>query len=322
MAHTEFDIIERYFRRPAAPGRMPAVGVGDDCALIDLSSSSRWAVTTDTLAEAVHFHPGTDPERLGHKVLAVSLSDLAAMGATPAYATLALTLPRVDERWLGAFSRGFFALAALFGVTLIGGDTTQGPRTLTATLMGELPAGKGLMRSGARPGDRIFVSGTLGDAAGALADLEGAGGAPPWPLRLRLERPEPRVALGQAILDLATSAIDLSDGLAQDLEHVLGASGVGATVRVDRVPLSEALRTHIPYPKRLALALSGGDDYELCFTAPADRREQVFKCGHRCGVPVTEIGFISDQAGLRLLDSAERPFPLSRSGYEHFSHET
>ncbi len=322
MAHSEFDIIHRYFSHPSASARAPALGLGDDCALIDLPSSSRWAVTTDTLVEEVHFHPDTDPERLGHKVLAVSLSDLAAMGATPAYATLALTLPRVDEQWLAAFSDGFFRLADLFGVTLIGGDTTRGPRSITAMLIGELPAGRGLTRSGAKPGDLIFVSGTLGDAAGALAALAGAGGDPPLPLRLRLERPEPRVGLGQALLDVASSAIDLSDGLAQDLGHVLGASGVGATVRVDRLPLSEALRAQVPYPEHLALALSGGEDYELCLTAPADRRVQVVQCGRRCGVPITEIGFISEQAGLRLLDCDGYPFPLSRSGYEHFSHET
>ena len=321
MAHSEFDIIDRYFRHPSAPGRMPTLGLGDDCALIDLPSSSRWAVTTDTLAEEVHFHPGTDPERLGHKVLAVSLSDLAAMGATPAYATLALTLPRVDEQWLAAFSEGFFRLADVFGVSLMGGDTTRGPRSITVTLIGELPADRGLTRSDAQPGDLIFVSGTLGDAAGALTVMAEAGGNPPLPLRLRLERPEPRVALGQALLDVASSAIDLSDGLAQDLGHVLGASCVGATVRVDRVPLSDALRARVPYPRNLVLALSGGEDYELCFTAAAEQREQVIQCGRRCGVPVTEIGFVSEQAGLRLLDCDGDPVPLSRSGFEHFSHE-
>ena len=315
MPTTEFDLIERFFAGHDRH-RDVLLGVGDDAALLaPPPPGEALVVTIDTLVAGVHFLADGDPQALGHKLLAVSLSDLAAMGASPAWATLALTLPEPDEAWLESFCRGLFELASEYEVALVGGDTTRGPLTLTLQAAGHVPPELALRRAGARPGDAVCVTGTLGDAALALAppgDLQ-AGEADF--LQQRLDRPTPRVATGLALRGLATAAIDLSDGLAADLGHVLEASGVGASLDLVRLPLSPPLR-------RLAdmgdwtHPLAGGDDYELCFTLPAARLAELETLD--CGVDVTRIGTVEAEPGLRLVAPDGSPYTLTRAGYDHF----
>jgi len=301
---SEFEIIARYFSRPA---RAALLGVGDDAALLAPTPGMALAVSTDLLLEGRHFAGGADARRLGHKSLAVNLSDMAAMGAAPRWATLALALPEVDERWLGAFADGFYALAERFDVDLVGGDTTRGPRSICVTIFGEVPAGQALRRDGARPGDDIWVSGELGGAAYALADPRDEGAAK------RLHEPEPRVALGERLRGVASSAIDVSDGLAQDLGHILERSGVGATVEYGRLPKHRIADAAL----ERRCVLSGGDDYELLFTAPAGRRGDLERLGSE---PVlTRIGEIRPASeGLAVLDARGAPIPLER-GFDHFA---
>lgn len=295
----EFALIERLAR--AIPSRGPGVdlGIGDDAAVLAPEPGKRLAISSDTLNEGVHFLPGADPEALGHKALAVNLSDLAAMGAEPRWALLNLTLPEADADWLDAFARGFAGLATAHELALVGGDTTQGPLSLTVTVLGSLPAQGGLTRSGAGAGDRVFVSGTLGDAAYALgrrqagvgdsaADLSGTDAA--------LDRPSPRLALGQGLLRQATACIDVSDGLLADLGHVARASGLSAELELASLPGSETLLA-LPETQRWDLQLCGGDDYELCFTAPPERREAILALGEQLGLPLTEIGFMAATDG-------------------------
>jgi thiamine-monophosphate kinase len=266
-------------------------------------------VVMDTMVEGVHFPRGTAPADVGWKSLAVNLSDLAAMAAEPAWATLALTLPQPDATWVRAFARGFAALARRHGVALVGGDTTRGRLTVTVQAHGFVPLRRALRRDGARAGDAIFVSGTLGDAAAGLADRRQA------TLRARLDRPTPRVALGVALRGVASAAIDVSDGLAADLGHVLDASGVGATLDVDALPTSAALRAAVPdATRRRALQVGGGDDYELCFTVPTRRFARVATIAREQRLRLTRIGTIERERGLR--DAAG--LPLERSGYTHF----
>ncbi|MFZ5557710.1 MAG: thiamine-phosphate kinase [Pseudomonadota bacterium] len=315
---SEFEIIERYFTLPS-PGAV--LGVGDDAALVRAGHGMDLAVATDMLVAGRHFPLDTDPERLGHKALAVNLSDLAAMGAQPRWALLALALPEADEDWLAAFARGFAALAAQHGVELVGGDTTHGPLNLCVTVMGEVPAGAALRRDGAKAGDDVWVSGTLGDAALALANLQQRVELLPHEaaaLMPRLETPQPRVALGIALRGIAHSAIDVSDGLAADLGHVLKRSGVAATVEAARLPLSEALRVRGARPELMAWVLAGGDDYELCFTAPPGVREVIDDLGRELSVPVSRIGAIESGAGLTVLDGGGRPLQLQKAGFDHF----
>jgi thiamine-monophosphate kinase len=264
---SEFDLIARYFTRPA---RSAVLGVGDDAALLRPAAGMELAISTDMLVSGQHFLPDTDPRRLGHKALAVNLSDLAAMGATPRWALLSLALPEADEAWLAAFAAGFFALAEHHGVELVGGDTTRGPLNVNVTILGEVEAGRALRREGAQAGDDIWVSGELGGAALALRrlrdeivlDLEDAESC-----QARLEAPEPRLALGKGLLGLAHAAIDISDGLLADLGHILERSRKGARIEAARIPAAPALTSR---PDLIApCAYSGGDDYELCFTAPA-----------------------------------------------------
>src|SRR2546426_7158028 len=260
----EFEIIRRYFERPP---KHAVLGVGDDCALLAARAGFEIAVTTDMLVEGRHFLPGADARALGHKALAVSLSDLAATGAAPRWATLAIALPAADESWLGAFAQGLFALADRYGVDLIGGDTTRGPLlVVNVTAFGEVPAGSALLRSGARPGDDIWVSGELGGAALALAHPEIGEAAK------RLHEPEPRVALGERLRELAHAAIDVSDGLTGDLAHILERSRVGAVVHYEQVPRAPAFKHVKDAALEKRCVLSGGDDYELLFTAPQSRR--------------------------------------------------
>ena len=315
---SEFDLIARHFTW-ATPGAL--LGVGDDAALLAPSAGQALAVTTDLLVEGTHFLAGTDPHRLGHKCLAVNLSDLAAMGAQPRWFTLGLSLPAVDEPWLAAYAAGLQALAIAHGIELVGGDTTRGPLTVAVTAIGEVPAGQALRRDGARVGDEIWVSGVLGEAACALAALQGRAG----PLaraclagRERLEAPQPRVALGLALRGVATAAIDVSDGFAADLGHVLARSRVGARVQVGRLPLPAALAAHRDHALVGAAALGGGDDYELCFTAPASAREHVLTAAAAAAVPVTRVGEVVAGGGLELLDDHGSPVRAERAGFDHF----
>jgi thiamine-monophosphate kinase len=266
------------------------------------------AVSTDLLVEGRHFRAGADPRRLGHKALAVNLSDMAAMGARPRWATLALALPAANERWLAGFSKGFFALARRFGVELVGGDTTRGPLAICVTIFGEVPKGKALRRDGARTGDGIWVSGRLGGAAYALVrpgDM--AAGK-------RLHLPEPRVALGLALRGIATSAIDVSDGFAQDLGHILDRSGVSAVVHYDWLPKHPIRDAKL----QQRCVLSGGDDYELIFTARAGARAKVDAIARALRLKLTRVGTIGRGRGLRVLDARGRPIRAAR-GYDHFA---
>ncbi|MBN8760272.1 MAG: thiamine-phosphate kinase [Thiobacillus sp. 65-69] len=315
----EFDLIARYFTR-ATPGAV--LGVGDDCALLAPASGMQLAVTSDMLLEGRHFMPQDSPAGLGHKSLAVNLSDLAAMGAAPRWVTLSIALPAVDEAWLAAFARGFFRMADLHGVELVGGDTTRGPLTFGITAIGEVPPGQALRRDGAKPGDDVWVSGVIGSAAMALAYRQG---------RLFMEQidaarvlpalylPTPRVALGIALRGLATSAIDISDGLAADLGHILERSRVGAVLEFDALPLLPATRTYLHEAAARDAVLAGGDDYELCFTAPCDRRDAVHAAAAAADTPVTRIGRIVDAAGLAIVDANGHPLSLERTGHDHFA---
>ncbi|MFY8103585.1 MAG: thiamine-phosphate kinase [Ramlibacter sp.] len=315
----EFELIERFFNRPAQ--RNP-LGVGDDCALLAPAPGMQLAVSSDMLVEGRHFLAGTDPRRLGHKCLAVNLSDLAACGARPLAFTLALALPAADAGWLEPFSQGLLALADAHGCELVGGDTTRGPLTVCITVFGEVPAGQALLRSGARADDDLYVSGSLGDARLALEAARGTLTVPAPVLaaaRERLDAPTPRVALGLGLRGIATSAIDISDGLLGDLGHVLRQSGVAATVDADAAAsLLEAGSTLEPGLRR-AYALAGGDDYELAFTAPAVAREAVQAAASRAGTRVKRIGRIDAGSGLRLVDAQGRPVPGDFPSFDHFA---
>ncbi len=315
---SEFDLIKRYFTR-ATPGAL--LGVGDDAALLQPGDGNVLAVSTDMLVSGTHFFPDTDPFLLGHKTLAVNLSDMAAMGAQPRWATLAVALPDANEAWLGKFSAGFFALAQRYAVELVGGDTTRGPLNLCVTIIGELPQGTALLRSGAQPGDEIWVSGRLGDAALALAHLqrrtllseaEFAVCAP------ALYQPQPRVELGLALRGIANSAIDISDGLLADLGHILDASQAAAEIDWVRVPVSPVLRVHADRSQGMQCALSGGDDYELCFTAPAGRHAEIANIGARLGLPLTRIGKVVAGEGCIVHDADGNPLNPESDGYDHF----
>ena len=319
----EFELIERYFRR--APRNADVrIGIGDDGAVIAPAAGMEYVISVDMLVEGRHFAPETNPVLLGHKTLAVNLSDLAAMGALPRFVLLAGALPTPDPEWLAGFMRGFDALAAQYDVELIGGDTTRGPRTLCVTAIGEVPAGTALTRSGATPGDTIFVSGTLGDAALALAFAAGrtdVDEAALPALQRSLDRPEPRIALGVALRGIASSAIDLSDGLTGDLGHVLAASRVGATIDLAAIPCSDALRAKkgIERPTALGCLLAGGDDYELCFTAQPAMRERVDALALVLGIPLTAIGAITAESGLTIRDEHGRPLPSLPRAFDHFA---
>ncbi len=318
----EFDLIARYFTRPQVvrPGSPLQLGIGDDCALLAPPAGELLAISTDMLVEGRHFFEGADPEALGHKALAVNLSDLAAMGARPLAFSLALALPAADAGWLEGFARGMFALADAHGAELIGGDTTRGPLNLCITIYGSVPAQVALRRAAARAGDQLWVSGTLGDARLALEALQGKRLLDRTLLRpasARLHRPEPRVALGLALRGIARAAIDVSDGLLGDLAHVLASSGVGAVVDAEALPCGEALAAQAP-ALRHEFALNGGDDYELCFTAAADRAEAVQAAAQAAGVRVTRIGRIVGDSGLQVTDSAGQPLAIATHSFDHF----
>ncbi len=315
----EFDLIARHFTRPAANA---VLGVGDDCALVDVTNGMDLAVSTDTMVSGTHFFPDVDPEALGHKALAVNLSDIAAMGGLPYWAMLALTLPHVDHTWLAAFAKGFFDLAQEYNVSLIGGDTTRGQTlVLTVTIMGEVPAGAALRRSGAKAGNDIWVSGNLGDAALAVAHRYGKvvlTEADYHEALMRLYEPTPRVQLGQALRGLATAAIDVSDGVLQDLGHICRLSGVGATVELEKIPVSSIGAKHInSEPGRNAI-IAGGDDYELCFTAPPNSRDSIEDLQDVLGMPLSRIGQIKRGKGVSLLGGDGKAVKIDGRGYDHF----
>ena len=322
----EFDLIARYFTRPV---RHAALGVGDDCALLAPRPGMQLAISSDMLVEGRHFFADVDPEALGHKALAVNLSDLAACGARPLAFTLALALPRVDEAWLAGFSKGLLALADAHGCELVGGDTTQGPLNICITVFGEVPAGQALLRSGARAGDDIYVSGTLGDARLALEALLGHIHLPDELLaqaRQRLERPTPRVALGLALRGIASSAMDVSDGLLGDFGHILKASGVGACIRTDETikliaagAFPSGARGQFDQKLLHQCTLAGGDDYELLFTAPPQHRAAVAEAATQSQTPVTRIGQVEAAPGLRLLDAQGMPVENRFASFDHFA---
>ena len=321
MAHSspEFDLIARHFTRPAANA---VLGVGDDCALVDVTNGMDLAVSTDTMVSGTHFFPDVDPENLGHKALAVNLSDMAAMGAMPYWAMLALTLPTVDHQWLAAFAKGFFDLAAEFNVSLVGGDTTRGPLTLTVTIMGEVPAGAALRRSGAKAGNDIWVSGNIGDAALAVAHRNGKlvlAESDYHEAVMRLYEPTPRVALGQALRGTATAAIDVSDGLLADLGHICRLSGVGATVDLASIPVSAIGQKHFGGDAGRTAIVAGGDDYELCFTAAPISRESIEALSENLGIRITRIGQVKRGKGVSLLGPDGKAVKIDGRGYDHFS---
>lgn len=315
---SEFGLIRRYFTRPTPKATL---GVGDDCALLAPRPGHELAISTDMLVAGRHFFPHAEPRALGHKALAVNLSDLAAMGAEPRAFTLAVALPQADAAWLKPFSEGLLALADAFHCELIGGDTTRGPLTLSLTVFGDVPATAALRRDAARPGDDIWVSGSVGDARLALGALRDE-----WPLtpealaqvQPRMDRPSPRVALGLALRGIARAALDVSDGLLGDLGHILAQSRVGATIVVDDVPRSATLAAQSP-ALQLQCTLAGGDDYELCFTAPADARDAVVAAWQRADVAVTRVGRIDAETGLRLVDAHGAPVTFTHGSFDHFS---
>ena len=319
----EFALIDRHFTRAARRADV-VLGVGDDGALLQPPAGSWLVLTTDTMVCGTHFLPTDDPEALGHKLVAVNLSDLAAMGADPAWLTLALTLPEIDHDWLAAFASGLFGLADAVGAELVGGDVTRGPLTLTLQAAGTVPAGMALRRDGARPGDGVYVSGTLGDAALAL-DLRLAGASLPVPLAVplaaRLDRPSARLALGRALRGQASAAIDVSDGLLADLGHLCARSGVGAEIDLSRLPRSEAFVAAARGELDADKPLNGGEDYELCFTLPAGQADAVSALIQAGGCPITRIGRISATPGVRCRDATGRLVAPSRAGFDHFTAE-
>jgi thiamine-monophosphate kinase len=322
----EFELIDRYFKRPA---RRAALGVGDDCALLAPAPGMQLAVSSDMLIEGRHFLSTVDPFKLGHKALAVNLSDLAACGAKPLAFTLALALPQADEAWLEGFSRGLFALADAHDCELIGGDTTRGPLAICITVFGEVPPGQALLRSGARAGDDLYVSGTLGDARLALEVFRGTRSLPQPAFdaaRIRMETPTPRVALGLALRGVATAAADISDGLVGDLGHILKASRVGACIDTSIAINLIANRGHLKLGNgqfdaetALECVLAGGDDYELVFTSPSSARSRVKAAALQSETSVTRIGVIEAASGLRLVDATGQPVHRRFASFDHFA---
>lgn len=311
MPLSEFALIQRFFTRQRVANPSTLLGIGDDCALLSIPDGYELAVTTDTMVENVHFFAGTDPELLGHKLLAVNLSDLASMGAKPVSVTLALTLPKVDENWLAAFAKGFLSLAERYSVDLIGGDTTSGALTLTVQALGLVPKGQALKRSAARIGDFIYMTGSLGDAGLGLKIQQGYRCASPDAALTRINRPEPQIEAGLSLVGIAHACIDLSDGLAGDLGHILEQSQVGACLDWKALPLSKAVLAYINDTGDWLMPLAAGDDYELCFTVSPLQAGQL-------NIAATKIGIIEPEPGLRL-DKSGNIHPLEVKSFEHFS---
>ncbi len=318
---SEFDLIAQYFTRPVRHTERIALGVGDDCALLNPSTGMQLAISSDMLVEGRHFFPNADPYQLGHKCLAVNLSDLAAMGAEPRAFTLALALPEARAEWLTPFSSGLLTLADRHDCELVGGDTTKGPLNICITVFGEVAPGKALRRDAAQAGDDIWISGTLGDARLALAGYRKELALDAATLDMaaqRMHAPTPRVELGLALRGIANAAIDISDGLVGDLAHILKRSGVGATLSVDALPAGPMLARQ-PQELRHRFTLAGGDDYELCFTAPPAQRDKVLAAAHGAATSVARVGRIEAAAGLRLIDADGAPLSLQLSSFDHFA---
>lgn len=317
----EFDIIERFFKRQ--PKRSDVVmGIGDDAALVTPPENCHLVVTCDTLVEGVHFFPDMPANALGYKALAVSLSDLAAMGAEPRWVSLAITLPCADTTWLSSFCEGFFELAEYFNVTLIGGDTTRGPLSVTVTAHGVLPHDRALLRGGAKAGDSVYVTGNLGASGLALLQLQGELKLPDSEFELVLNRhyyPQPRVLTGYGLRDVANSCIDISDGLMADLGHLLVSSGCGAQLELDNLPINESVMTALSKPQAMQLALTAGEDYELCFTVPPVNKGALDVALSHCGISFTCIGQLNTQAGQIQMKLDGEPFVVQQSGWDHFS---
>ncbi len=316
---SEFDLIKRYFNRPQPDA---VLGVGDDAALVQVSPGMQLAISADMLVAGTHFYADIDPWMIGWKSMAVNISDMAAMGAQPRWATLAIALPKADEIWVARFAEGFFACAEQFDVALIGGDTTRGPLTISVQIMGEIAPGQSLLRSNAHVGDDLWVSGQLGDAALALAAIQGR-----FPLSETelyacspaLHQPQPRVALGRALQGLAHSALDISDGLLADLGHILERSKVGAEVWLKAIPQSNTVSAHSHQNEVQSMILSGGDDYELCFTAPAKNRHRIAEIGQKLGLTMAIIGQITASPTLTVLGLDNTPLTLKEHGFDHFA---
>ena len=320
---SEFDLIAKYFSQHTVNTDL---GIGDDAALIRISADHQLAVSTDTLVAGTHFFHETAPYDIGWKSLAVNVSDMAAMGAMPKWATLAIALPLAEETWIAEFSRGFFACASLFGIDLIGGDTTKGPLNINVNIMGEVATGKALRRSGAKVGDDIWVSGTIGDAALGLAHAQNKlhskfnldDGYVEYCLN-RLHRPQPRIRLGLALLEFAHSAIDVSDGLLSDLGHILKASNVGAEIHLNKLPCSLFASKHLHEKQIQQCILAGGDDYELCFTAPCNLRDKIQTISTDLHLPLTLIGNIHADSSVVVLDENKLAITIDKTGYDHFA---
>ena len=307
----EFDLIRDYFTWPIKDPSV-TLGVGDDAALFSLEQGYQLVITTDTLVEGVHFSASTSAKDIAHKSLAVNLSDIAAMGAKAKYYTLAIALPKIDKSWLQEFSDSLRQLSGYYEVSLIGGDTTRGALNITITMFGMVKNSKALTRSGARPGDGVYVSGTIGDAGFCFWKL--SNGLIPSNQELkRLNCPTPRVELGLALKNQASACIDVSDGLEQDLSHILKTSSVGAVIEVEKIPISEALLGHIKDTNDWSIPLCGGDDYELCFTVPEDKEEALKKLSESCNVNITRIGVVTKSLGLQI-----EGFDGPRKSYQHF----
>lgn len=318
MSHDEQTVIERYFRHLGAVRTDVVLGIGDDAALLRTQPGHELVQTTDTLVEQIHFRPGSPPRSLGHRALGVNLSDLAAMGATPAWALLSLTLPQIDDSWLGEFAAGFGVLARSYGVALVGGNLSRGPLSVTVQLTGQVPAGTALRRGGAHAGEELWVSGTLGDASLGRSALSGAaaGGHADW-LRARSEYPTPRIALGEALRGSATACIDLSDGLLADAPRLAAASGCGAWLDIEQLPISPPLRA-LAGPLAWQHALAGGEDYELLLAAPPARAAVLESLAAKLAVPLTRCGQLRAAPGLELRRGAA-VIQFSQSRFDHFS---
>lgn len=319
MALSEFELIRHYFAQASARSQRSDVvlGIGDDCAILAPQAGDELAVSVDTLVAGVHFPEQANPYDIAYRSLAVNLSDLAAMGAQPAWFTLALTLPEANRQWLGSFSQGLSDVANRFDIALVGGDTTRGHLTISIQVIGSVPEGQAMRRDGANCGDGIYVTGFIGDAAAGLEQVKV--GKPRGYLAQRFSRPQPRVSLAQALRQVATAAIDISDGLLADLTHILERSEVGAKVALEHLPLSDQLIDECGLEMARKLALRGGDDYELCFCAGAGQSAEIEAISRDLGVPITSIGEIVSQPGLRLYDAAgEVVAAPEKAGYQHF----
>jgi len=319
----EFDLIRNYFTEQAVKRKDVILGIGDDCALLAPAEQQHIAVTTDTLVSGVHFPVNTDPKAIGHKAVAVNLSDLAAMGAEPTWLSLALTLPEVDQNWVSEFCAGVFELCEFYNVQLVGGDTTQGPLSITITAQGLIPIGKSINRNSAKAGDWLYVTGELGDAALALLHLQGVEKVDDVfkaDVFKQLDYPKPRVLVGQALRNYATSAIDLSDGLISDLTHICEASKVGANINLESLPISSIMHETLGQEKAIKLALTGGDDYELLFSVPEDNKVGMETALANINVPVTCIGQLNGSDKITTTLNGE-PVNFEHKGFEHFSND-